>query len=125
MSEGRTCARAARLVQVKPSDSMLVVCYPHFNPRGVAQACIGVFASALPSERMPTVLHPPAEELSAARELDTQVAKPKGLPLIIFNGELDRLRGKSRAPALAVAWLRSEGSNEAREGRGAQPAQLC
>ena len=33
------------------------------------------------------------EELSATRELYDAAAAPKGRALIIFNGELDRLRG--------------------------------
>ena len=33
------------------------------------------------------------EELSATRELYDNAAAPSGRPLIIFNGELDRLRG--------------------------------
>eukprot|EP00775_Hariotina_reticulata_P008988 gene8988-9161_t len=51
---------------VKPSDKMFVVAYPSFNPR---------------------------EELSATRQLYDAAAAPQGRPLIIFNGELDRLRG--------------------------------
>lgn len=34
-----------------------------------------------------------AEELSATRQLWDAAAAPEGRPLIIFNGELDRLRG--------------------------------
>eukprot|EP00879_Flechtneria_rotunda_P006345 GHRR01006669.1.p1 GENE.GHRR01006669.1~~GHRR01006669.1.p1 ORF type:complete len:315 (+),score=91.74 GHRR01006669.1:319-1263(+) len=51
---------------VKDADKMFVVAYPSFNPR---------------------------EELSATRQLYDAAAGPKGRPLIIFNGELDRLRG--------------------------------
>lgn len=36
---------------------------------------------------------PGREELSATRELYDNAAAPSGRPLIIFNGELDRLRG--------------------------------
>eukprot|EP00878_Enallax_costatus_P006467 GHUV01006779.1.p1 GENE.GHUV01006779.1~~GHUV01006779.1.p1 ORF type:complete len:312 (+),score=85.97 GHUV01006779.1:437-1372(+) len=50
----------------KDGDKMFVVAYPSFNPR---------------------------EELSATRQLWDAAAKPKDRPLIIFNGELDRLRG--------------------------------
>jgi hypothetical protein len=34
-----------------------------------------------------------SEELSATRELWDNAAVPNGRPLIVFNGELDRLRG--------------------------------
>ncbi|WIA14511.1 hypothetical protein OEZ85_003030 [Tetradesmus obliquus] len=51
---------------VKPDDAMFVVAYPSFNPR---------------------------EELSATRQLWDAAAAPADRPLIIFNGELDRLRG--------------------------------
>ncbi|KAF5827075.1 hypothetical protein DUNSADRAFT_1385 [Dunaliella salina] len=52
--------------QVKDSDELFVIAYPHFNPR---------------------------EEMGAVFELYQQVAQPRGMPIIIFNGELDRLRG--------------------------------
>jgi len=51
---------------VKEGDKMFVVAYPSFNPR---------------------------EEMSAVRQLYDDAAKQQQRPLIIFNGELDRLRG--------------------------------
>lgn len=46
---------------------MFCIAYPHFNPR---------------------------EELSAVHELFTSAVEPQGQrSLLIFNGELDRLRG--------------------------------
>eukprot|EP00198_Chlamydomonas_reinhardtii_P009381 XP_001698718.1 predicted protein [Chlamydomonas reinhardtii] len=51
---------------VKDTDDLLVVAYPSFNPR---------------------------EELSAVYELYQQKAKARGMPIVIFNGELDRVRG--------------------------------
>ncbi|KAG2426666.1 hypothetical protein HXX76_012977 [Chlamydomonas incerta] len=51
---------------VKDTDDLLVVAYPSFNPR---------------------------EELSAVYELYQQKAKARNMPIIIFNGELDRVRG--------------------------------
>lgn len=50
----------------KDTDELFVVAYPSFNPR---------------------------EELTAVYELHDKVAKAKGMPIIIFNGELDRVRG--------------------------------
>jgi len=52
--------------QVKDTDELFVIAYPHFNPR---------------------------EEMGAVFELYQQVAQSRGMPIIIFNGELDRLRG--------------------------------
>ncbi|KAJ9521690.1 hypothetical protein QJQ45_015380 [Haematococcus lacustris] len=52
--------------QVSESDQVFVVAYPHFNPR---------------------------EEYGAVAELHAKVAGPRQLPLIVFNGDLDRLRG--------------------------------
>ncbi|GBF90219.1 low PSII accumulation, chloroplastic [Raphidocelis subcapitata] len=51
---------------VKDSDKLFVVAYPSFNPR---------------------------EELSATFDLWKREGAPKGRPLIVFNGELDRIRG--------------------------------
>ncbi|KAG2500362.1 hypothetical protein HYH03_001936 [Edaphochlamys debaryana] len=51
---------------VKDTDDMLVVAYPSFNPR---------------------------EELSAVYELYEKKAKARSMPIILFNAELDRLRG--------------------------------
>ncbi|KAG2451997.1 hypothetical protein HYH02_003039 [Chlamydomonas schloesseri] len=51
---------------VKDTDDLLVVAYPSFNPR---------------------------EELSAVYELYQQKAKARRMPIVIFNGELDRVRG--------------------------------
>lgn len=50
----------------KDTDEMFVVAYPSFNPR---------------------------EELAATEELYRGAAKAQGRPLVIFNGELDRIRG--------------------------------
>eukprot|EP00798_Chlamydomonas_sp_ICE-L_P010012 gene10012-7898_t len=50
----------------KDSDKLFVVAYPSFNPR---------------------------EEMSAVRDLYEKKAEAAGIPIIIFNGELDRLRG--------------------------------
>ncbi len=33
------------------------------------------------------------EELSAVYELHSEVAGPRDIPVVVFNGELDRLRG--------------------------------
>ncbi|KIY93042.1 hypothetical protein MNEG_14921 [Monoraphidium neglectum] len=51
---------------VKDTDEMFVVAYPSFNPR---------------------------EELSATYQLYQGAAEPTGRPLVVFNGELDRIRG--------------------------------
>lgn len=51
---------------VKDSDEIFLVAYPHFNPR---------------------------EELSAVEKLYQESAREQGRPIIIFNGELDRIRG--------------------------------
>jgi len=52
--------------QVKESDELFFVAYPHFNPR---------------------------EELSAVYDIYKGVAAERGIPMVIFNGELDRIRG--------------------------------
>ncbi|PNH10484.1 hypothetical protein TSOC_002810, partial [Tetrabaena socialis] len=51
---------------IKDTDDLLVIAYPSFNPR---------------------------EELSAVYELHDKVARARGMPIIMFNGELDRVRG--------------------------------
>ncbi|GFR41574.1 hypothetical protein Agub_g2294, partial [Astrephomene gubernaculifera] len=51
---------------VKNTDDLLVIAYPSFNPR---------------------------EELSAVYELYDKAARQRNMPIIIFNGELDRVRG--------------------------------
>ncbi|KXZ45439.1 hypothetical protein GPECTOR_54g179 [Gonium pectorale] len=51
---------------VKDTDDLLVIAYPSFNPR---------------------------EELSAVYEIYEKAAKKRNVPIIIFNGELDRVRG--------------------------------
>ncbi|GIL78471.1 hypothetical protein Vretimale_17031 [Volvox reticuliferus] len=51
---------------VKDTDDLLVIAYPSFNPR---------------------------EELSAVYNLYDKVARDRKMPIIIFNGELDRVRG--------------------------------
>ncbi|KAI8474885.1 MAG: hypothetical protein J3K34DRAFT_406110 [Monoraphidium minutum] len=62
---------------VKDSDELFVVAYPSFNPR---------------------------EELSATYQLWQGAAQPKGRPLVVFNGELDRIRG-GYYPAFAFGEL--------------------
>ncbi|KAG1676213.1 hypothetical protein FOA52_006430 [Chlamydomonas sp. UWO 241] len=56
---------------VKETDKLLFVAYPSFNPK---------------------------EELGATLELYQQKAKTDGIPIVIFNGELDRLRGGYYSP---------------------------
>ncbi|MEW5318355.1 MAG: hypothetical protein WDW38_009581 [Sanguina aurantia] len=51
--------------QVEADDKLLVIAYPCYNPR---------------------------EELSAVARLVKEVCTPKSIPLIVFNGELDRVR---------------------------------
>jgi len=50
----------------KPDDTLYLVAYPSFNPR---------------------------EELAAVYELYERRARDAGTPIVIFNGELDRVRG--------------------------------
>ncbi|GAX83064.1 hypothetical protein CEUSTIGMA_g10490.t1 [Chlamydomonas eustigma] len=59
---------------VKDTDTLIIVAYPWFNPK---------------------------EELSATLDLYERKAKGLDIPMVIFNGDLDKIRGSYHIPMLA------------------------
>lgn len=120
--------------QLKDSDELLVVAYPSFNPRGahVAQQRPDPASShANPSPHAnasPSAIFSATEELCAARSLwDAVAADPSGPPFVLFNAELDRLRG-GYYPSLffpELARLTHEWLPQVRKHRPPLPACAC
>lgn len=86
--------------RVKSGDEMFIVAYPHFNVNGTHYALRSCCLEAVPKHSTFTEcgnLHlirsmPCLSEMLAVEELFRFSAEASGRPIIVFNGELDRIR---------------------------------
>lgn len=78
---------------LKPTDEMIVVAYPYFNVNGELNICaIMILVYVANANKICMNSFILGAEMLAVEELYTKATADSKVPILVFNGELDRIR---------------------------------
>ena len=92
--------------RVKPEDELFLVAYPYFNVNGIIHSNITILLTLYTSGSFlcGVFLFCPNSEMLVVEELYKEAVVNTDRKLIIFNGELDRIRSGCILFLLLIKW---------------------